>query len=226
MSLLYGREVQRTGADAFPVEPSTSQVIAVSFAPCWDGPAEKSLHDLLYLRMCYPLLFALLLIAGDSLWAQQPTLPAVMCSEDATVLVEDATCTGSANCRACKNCGYCGHCAKRGGSCGVCSSGSRTTTTTRVQSFGTLPAARSARETTPDDRVANQPYSDYYLKMLVVETTFLNVRTGPGSGYDVIRRLPHGDRMTFLAIQDGWVKVRLEDGNVVGYVYHKYVAVL
>ena len=32
----------------------------------------------------------------------------------------EATCTGSASCKACKNCKYCKHCSKSGNSCGVC----------------------------------------------------------------------------------------------------------
>ena len=35
-------------------------------------------------------------------------------------VLEAATCTGSAPCRACKNCSSCKHCAKEGGTCGVC----------------------------------------------------------------------------------------------------------
>lgn len=175
--------------------------------------------------MTRPLLFGLLFATSSLLSQQPPNIMAVMCTEATPLLTEKATCTGSASCRACKNCGYCGHCAKRGGSCGVCSRGRRTTT--RSQSLARLPAARSSEETTPNDRVADQPSSEYYLKTLVVKnTTSLNLRTGPGSGYDIIRRLRHSDRMTLLAIQNGWVKVRLAEGNLIGYVSSNYVAVL
>ncbi len=75
--------------------------------------------------------------------------------------------------------------------------------------------------------MGNQPGSEYYARTLVVENTAaLNVRSGPGSHYAVLARLAEGDRMTFLAMEDGWVKVRLVDGSLVGYVYYRYVAIL
>ena len=75
--------------------------------------------------------------------------------------------------------------------------------------------------------MANQPYSEYYLKDLVVEnTSSLNVRSGPGSTYAVIDKLNDGDRMTFLAMAKGWVKVKLESTGRIGFVYSEYVAVL
>ena len=176
------------------------------------------------------LLLLLILTATGLNGQHQAATP--MCSDVAVVTTTgEATCTGSASCRACKNCGYCGYCAKRGGSCGVCARPTRTyrspSPAPRVSSYGTLPAARPTSEATPDDRVANQPYSEYYLKRLVVENTAtLNLRAGPGTGFDIIRRLAAGDRMTFLAMEGGWVKVRLEEGSLIGYVSARYVAVL
>ena len=75
--------------------------------------------------------------------------------------------------------------------------------------------------------MANQPYSEYYLETLVIEnTSALNLRAGPSSTYDIIKRVGEGDRMTFLAMEGNWVKVRLDEGSLVGYVYAQYVAVL
>ena len=73
----------------------------------------------------------------------------------------------------------------------------------------------------------NQLHSEYYLKRLVVENTAtLNMRAGPGSSYDVMRRLQEGTQMIFLAMNEHWVKVRLAKGSLIGYVSAKYVAVL
>ena len=176
------------------------------------------------------LILTLIFVTTELLGQQH--VPTPMCSDVVTVeTTDEATCTGSASCRACKNCKYCGYCAERGGSCGVCARPTQTyrasSPTPRVNSYGTLPAARSSNEATPDDRMTNQPHSEYYLKRLVVENTAtLNLRAGPGTSFDVIRRLYQGDRMTFLAMEDGWVKVRLEEGSLIGFVSARYVAVL
>ena len=46
-----------------------------------------------------------------------------------------ATCTGSRNCYACKNCKYCAHCNAGGGSCGICTSTSKSINTLLPESL-------------------------------------------------------------------------------------------
>ena len=164
------------------------------------------------------LLFSLFAVLCVTVTAQAPTGITPMCSSISLPVAEaavEATCTGAANCRACKNCKYCGHCAERGGSCGVCSTADPPLRVYR-------PTAGSAS----NGQLADQPDSRYYGAILVVDgTTSLNLRQGAGGGSAVIRALPQGARMIFLARQGDWVKVRLADG-VVGYVAAGYVAVV
>jgi hypothetical protein len=56
----------------------------------------------------------------------------------------EASCTGSANCRACTNCSRCAHC-KGGGTCGACSSGSSPSTYTPDLPVPRLTARTTAR---------------------------------------------------------------------------------
>ena len=173
---------------------------------------------LLMLRSNRCFLFSLFVVLAVAVSAQASTGITPMCSSVSLTAVEaavEATCTGAANCRACKNCKYCGHCAERGGSCGVCSTADPPL---RVYQ----PSAGSAS----NGQLADQPDSRYYGAILVVDgTTSLNLRQGAGSGSAVIRALPQGARMIFLARHGDWVKVRLGDG-VVGYVAAGYVAVV
>ncbi len=148
----------------------------------------------------------------------------VMCSNLATA--EEATCTGSANCRACKNCKYCKHC-NSGGSCGVCGGGGRTYRSSTPSSRSVTTASRAYGSTDgsgvyhlPDDR-----FSEYYAKTLIVTNEYLNMRSGPSTDYRIIQRLKEGQRLTFLAMTGSWVKVRTVRENTPGFVHMKYVAV-
>ena len=50
----------------------------------------------------------------------------------------------------------------------------------------------------------------------------LNVRSGPGTEYNVITTLDYGTRLTILSYTDAWAKVKLADGTE-GYVARMYV---
>jgi N-acetylmuramoyl-L-alanine amidase len=51
---------------------------------------------------------------------------------------------------------------------------------------------------------------------------FLNLRTGPGTRYRVIRRMRHGSRVNVLARSGRWAKVRHQSGAV-GWCYRPYL---
>lgn len=50
----------------------------------------------------------------------------------------------------------------------------------------------------------------------------LNMRTGPGTHYDVIKSLPHGTHVTKVKRHGGWVKVHLASGHA-GWVAAQYL---
>lgn len=51
---------------------------------------------------------------------------------------------------------------------------------------------------------------------------YLNLRTGPGTGYQIIRRMYNGEQVKLLERSGGWVRVRHESG-VVGWAFEKYL---
>lgn len=51
---------------------------------------------------------------------------------------------------------------------------------------------------------------------------FLNLRTGPGSEFGIIRRMYHGSRVETLEWAGGWVRVRHESGDV-GWAFAQYL---
>ncbi|WP_334111196.1 SpoIID/LytB domain-containing protein [Thermodesulfitimonas autotrophica] len=48
---------------------------------------------------------------------------------------------------------------------------------------------------------------------LVVKGEVVNLRTGPGTGYGIMRRMARGLRLELLEARDGWYKVRLATGQ-------------
>jgi uncharacterized protein YgiM (DUF1202 family) len=52
---------------------------------------------------------------------------------------------------------------------------------------------------------------------------FLNLRTGPGSDFDIIRRMTHGTTVETLERAGNWVRVRHQSGAV-GWAYAAYLA--
>jgi uncharacterized protein YgiM (DUF1202 family) len=53
---------------------------------------------------------------------------------------------------------------------------------------------------------------------LIVKKKIVNIRSGPGTKYKIIRKAQNGVVFQTLKRQDGWVKVRHEEENVVGWV--------
>lgn len=169
------------------------------------------------------ILIIILLMTGSltRLHAQNYKDMIVMCSDSESI--ETGRCTGSSSCRVCTDCSRCGYC-NSGGSCGVCSSGRRSMPriyNSNSQSYSSVPTSRN-----PDDIMADQPYSKYYLKTLfVVGTSSLNLRAGPSTKYRIITSLPRNTKLYFWAMNGNWVKVTVQSTEVVGYVYSDYVAV-
>ena len=60
-------------------------------------------------------------------------------------------------------------------------------------------------------------------RRLYVQAEALNLRQGPGVGNSVIRQINRGQELTELARREKWVKVRVDDTNMVGWVHSLYV---
>lgn len=60
----------------------------------------------------------------------------------------------------------------------------------------------------------------------MVTNAYLNMRSGPGTNYGIIRRLEEDQLLTFLAMTGSWVKVRIKGGETVGFVHYQYVALV
>lgn len=53
---------------------------------------------------------------------------------------------------------------------------------------------------------------------------FLNLRYGPSTGYDVIRKMKHGQRVTILHWPGKWVKLRHNKSGAVGWAHSRYLS--
>ena len=62
-------------------------------------------------------------------------------------------------------------------------------------------------------RVVNSPGDGY-----------LNLRTGPGSQFQIIQPLQHGSMVTIYERQGKWSRVQHEETGAVGWAFHKYLA--
>ncbi|MDF0600744.1 SH3 domain-containing protein [Psychromarinibacter sp. C21-152] len=51
---------------------------------------------------------------------------------------------------------------------------------------------------------------------------FLNLRTGPGNGYQIIMQMPHSSLLETLERSGNWLRVRHESGYE-GWAYRKYM---
>ena len=50
----------------------------------------------------------------------------------------------------------------------------------------------------------------------------LNVRSGPGTEYDIAGNLVENDRVKLLELEDSWYKIEFDDGKI-GYASAKYI---
>ncbi len=53
---------------------------------------------------------------------------------------------------------------------------------------------------------------------LIVKKKIVNIRSGPGTGYKIVRKAQNGVVFQTLERKSGWVKVKHEEENVVGWV--------
>jgi uncharacterized protein YgiM (DUF1202 family) len=118
---------------------------------------------------------------------------------------EGRGCTGSSYCTACKNCTGCRYCAKNGGSCGVCSSGSRYTSSKKKSSYTSIKQSNSIGEN------------------LSVSTATSNLRKGPSTKFKIIEKLFKNEILEVLEVSGSWLKVKVKKSGSLGYVYAKYV---
>ena len=175
------------------------------------------------------LIFSLIYFVFDStvLHGQKANLVASCCEG------KTGRCTGSAYCTACKNCRYCKYCSN-GGSCGVCSGGSKRTY--KPKPTYTYPSTSTSTTNSywynkgnaksNIYNLSNDIFSKYYLKNLMVNTLTLNLRTGPGTEYNVLKRINKYQKLIFLAMTGNWVKVKVKSTNIIGFVHYKYIVVL
>jgi uncharacterized protein YgiM (DUF1202 family) len=55
-----------------------------------------------------------------------------------------------------------------------------------------------------------------------VTTTEVNVRSGPGTQYDVVARIPKDTKVQVVGTEGDWLKVQSKHGNPPGYIFGRY----
>lgn len=163
----------------------------------------------------------ILILGIDTYFIQELTAVSNCCEG------EMGKCTGSAYCTACSTCNYCKYC-NSGGSCGVCSDASNKSSTYSPRKIDLYPNSTSKNSSAYSNvyNMEDDIYSEYYLKTLMVNTSPLNLRRGPGINYLVLDRLNMYQELFFLAMKRDWVKVKDKSTGTVGFVHYKYVVVL
>ena len=125
-------------------------------------------------------------------------------------------CVGSVYCTACKTCEYCAYC-NSGGSCGVCSP-----TSNERNKWEPPPPSRISPSVSRKNEVINFDH------VLIGQVTAiqLNVRSGPGTEYSILARIPNGTVLNVtLTIYPDWLSTSFFlSGNLIhGYVSKKYI---
>lgn len=134
--------------------------------------------------------------------------------EDAGSTIENTNggrCVGAINCTACTSCRYCKHC-NSGGSCGVCGGGTKIRGA--IRSYPKVPDTRSSRG-------MHENYGIQYF----VKARWINVRSGPGTGFIVIDRIDNLTPVTVGLTHNGWCHIFYQKGSSRnGYVLRKYLS--
>lgn len=86
-----------------------------------------------------------------------------------------------------------------------------------VRSDVAAPVAAPSADATPIPVAAARD------RRLYVQAEALNLRQGPGVETSVIRQVNRGQGLTELARREKWVKVRVDDTDMVGWVHSTYV---
>ena len=73
-------------------------------------------------------------------------------------------------------------------------------------------------------------YLTLFLNILVfsqktqyVNTELLNVRSGAGKNFEVVEKIPHGEKLNIISTNGNWSEVQLENGTK-GYVNSKFLS--
>jgi len=128
---------------------------------------------------------------------------------------KEGRCTGSAYCSACKNCSRCAHCSA-GGSCGVCSSSTDSYYTAPKLKRKKAAKVAAIRPENKNSRFASG-------EMLSITIDEVNLRSGPGTKYVVIRKLDAGEEVQVIRQSGEWVLIQIKDEDVHGFVHSKYL---
>lgn len=84
------------------------------------------------------------------------------------------------------------------------------------------PSTAPTEETPAEEPAAEEPAVITVNSTAVVTDGPLNLRSGPGTGYDKVSLLLKGDKVTVLEILDGWYRVSAKGTE--GYVSAKFIA--
>jgi uncharacterized protein YgiM (DUF1202 family) len=124
-------------------------------------------------------------------------------------------CTGSANCTACTTCSGCKHCNEGGGTCGVCSSGNHYKGGSNGNSgSGSIPEYKPKVIPKPQKAIGD---------LYKVSATTLNLRTGPGTSYSIVKELPYGTLVSLVTTSGSWLQVKVVSSGEIGYVLSNYI---
>lgn len=167
------------------------------------------------------------------------------CSSKLVASNASGRCVGSDYCTACRNCSACKWC-NSGGSCGVCGGGSsrsrsRLSSRQGATSLHYYDPPRSYKNNSSAagynnkgnnrstshffSTVHNSNETDFYPIKKTVNTKTLNVRSGPGTQYDIIDKLFKYELVPTYGTSDKWTKVKYykDDEYYEGYVFSQYL---
>ncbi|HTM97907.1 MAG TPA: SH3 domain-containing protein [Pedobacter sp.] len=144
--------------------------------------------------------------------------------------IKEGRCTGSPYCRICSNCSRCIYCSS-GGSCGVCSRGKVSESFHNNLTNSNKIIIRSHTQGRVQNVFSNgniyiledENYSKNYLANAIVIVDKLNLRTGPGVKYPILSYLHKGNKVAYLASIGEWVKIKVLENNLIGFVNRKYI---
>ena len=78
--------------------------------------------------------------------------------------------------------------------------------------------------TAPGQEATPEPVLDYVIAECEVDSSKLNMRSGPDTNYKVVDTLYREARLLIYAVDGSWLKVESVDSGTTGYVFGKYVA--
>ena len=78
--------------------------------------------------------------------------------------------------------------------------------------------------TAPGQEATPEPVLDYVIAEGEVDSSKLNMRSGPDTNYKVVDTLYREARLLIYAVDGSWLKVESVDSGTTGYVFGKYVA--